>query len=281
MPVPAFPRTVMRWRWLDSVAAMNPQEQLMQLLREHNFDLVRQRKHKIYRNPNGLTFVTASTPSDRRAPQNALSTLKRILRDTNACDDSAAAIDPVSVVEPAPVTKPVSTTEALPMIDPPASMSDREWEAWKRQYWLDEKLRAKNERFLTAVSTYVGRVSELMHARNDVASIPGSDAVKSILRELHYKSKVVFYNFKGFDQGIVVHESSHQPILWASNGHIGISAFLFFNAYVQHGPLRPATIRFDWDGIPVLFELPEKDQRKFHLPSSRTRKTNARHPRRP
>jgi hypothetical protein len=45
------------------------------LLHELSFDLVRQRTHKIYRNPDGLTFVTASTPSDSQASRNALSTL--------------------------------------------------------------------------------------------------------------------------------------------------------------------------------------------------------------
>lgn len=256
---------------------MNPQDQLMKLLREHSFDLIRQRKHKIYRNPAGQQFVMASTPSDRRAPYNALSTLKRMLGDTNASAESANAnvgdeptplMVSAPVVEPAPVIKAADMIEPLSIMEPaPCPMSDHEWEVWKRQYWHDEKLRAKNERFLSAVSSYVGRVSDLMHSRNDVAAIPGSDAVKSMLRELRYKSKVVFYNFKGFDQGIVVHESPHQPILWASNGHIGISAFLFFNAYVQHGPSRQATLRFDWDGIPILFELPEKGARKLHMPT--------------
>lgn len=96
-----------------------------------------------------------------------------------------------------------------------------------------------------------------------------------MLRDLHYKSKVVLYTkskvvlytFKAFEKGIIVHERSDQPILWASNGHIGISAFLFFNAYVQHGPSRPTTLRFDWNGFPVLFELPEAGHRKFHVPN--------------
>lgn len=104
---------------------MNPQDQLMKLLREHSFDLVRQRKHKIYRNRVGLTFVTASTPSDRRAPQNALSTLKRMLRTTNVSDESATAIHSVSVAEVAPVIKVDSVIEPLPMIEPvAAAMSD-------------------------------------------------------------------------------------------------------------------------------------------------------------
>lgn len=185
--------------------------------------------------------------------------------NANVGDEPTPLIVSAPVVEPAPVIKAADMIELLSIMEPaPCPMSDHEWEVWKRQYWHDEKLRAKNERFLSAVSSYVGRVSDLMHSRNDVAAIPGSDAVKSMLRELRYKSKVVFYNFKGFDQGIIVHESPHQPILWASNGHIGISAFLFFNAYVQHGLSRQATLRFDWDGIPILFELPEKGDRKLH-----------------
>jgi hypothetical protein len=55
---------------------MNFQDQLMKSLRQHSFDLRLQRKHKIYRTLDGLTFVTASTPLNRRAPHNALSILK-------------------------------------------------------------------------------------------------------------------------------------------------------------------------------------------------------------
>src|SRR5713226_5321464 len=129
---------------------MNPQDQLMELLEKYNFDLVRQRKHRIFRNPDGLTFVTASTPSDRKAPQNALSTLRRILRRQTLMDESAMVIDPAPVAKESPVIQPVSTREPSPVIEPaPASISDQEWEAWKRQYWHDEKLRAKNEKFLS------------------------------------------------------------------------------------------------------------------------------------
>lgn len=49
------------------------------LLRSHGFDLARQKKHKVYKRDDGTTFVTASTPSDRRAEQKQLSTLCRVL----------------------------------------------------------------------------------------------------------------------------------------------------------------------------------------------------------
>jgi hypothetical protein len=42
-------------------------------------------------------------------------------------------------------------------------MSDVEWQAWERQYWRDEKQRAKNEKFLSIVSAYVDRASEVLH----------------------------------------------------------------------------------------------------------------------
>lgn len=39
--------------------------------------LQRQRKHQIYRLPNGRTFTVSSSPSDWRAEHNALARLKR------------------------------------------------------------------------------------------------------------------------------------------------------------------------------------------------------------
>lgn len=245
---------------------MDPHDELMALLQEHNFDLVRQRNHKIYRNPDGLTFVLASTPSDRLAPQNSLSTLKRILRQLNPAPEATEAITPSPLVEPAPTIQTFPTTESMPASEPaPASMSDQEWDVWKRQYWHDEKLRVKNEKFQSVVSMYVDRASELCRKREGVGLVSVTDAVKQLLRDCHYKSKVLLYNCKFFDQGIVMASLPDVPVLWASNGHIGISAFLLFNTYVQHGTSKLTTLRFDDDGTPVLFELPETSARKFYV----------------
>ncbi len=253
---------------------MNPQDQLMELLQEHSFDLVRHRKHKIYRNPDGLMFVTASTPSDRQAPQNALSTLKKILRQANSALESLQVADPTPLSEPVPEVhaplpvEPVPSIEPMPAIQPaPAYISDEEWEAWKRRYWHDEKLHAKNERFLSVVSAYVDRASELMHERGHLALdvFLATDAVKSKMRDFHYKSKVLLYNIAVFKQGIVFEQGTDMPVLWASNGHIGISALVYCNVYTQHEPSRVTTLRFDLDGFPVLCELPEKGARKFLL----------------
>lgn len=210
--------------------------------------------------------MTASTPSDWRASHNGLSTLKRILRRVHSEREPSEI-----VAEPAPLVGSVIESEIRlsPPIQPmpagepaPSYVTEQEWEAWKHQYWRDEKLRAKNERFLSAVSVHVDRVSRLMHDRQDIASGPATDAVKIILRKLHYKSKAVLYSCKFFNQGIVVMEREYQPILWASNGHISASAFIFFNAFLQHGPSMAATLRFLWDDIPVVFEVPEKAPHK-------------------
>ena len=51
------------------------------LLREHKFVLVRDDKHKVYRNPEGKVYVTAATPSDWRAGFNMLKALKRCIAE--------------------------------------------------------------------------------------------------------------------------------------------------------------------------------------------------------
>jgi hypothetical protein len=237
---------------------VDPQKQISELLGKYDFDLVRQRKHKVYRNPDGLIFVTASTPSDRRASHNALSILKRVLRRRDASDE---------VVAPRPEPPTVAVTLVAPEARTDrlsAPLSEGEWEAWKRQYWHDEKLRIKNERFLSAVDKYVSRVGELIYEREDVRPAPATDAVKSFLRGLGYKSKVLLYDCAFYSQGVPIEKAQHQPVLWASNGRIGVSAYLPCCTYVQHGPSKAERLRFDWGGMPVLFELPDREARRFY-----------------
>jgi len=54
------------------------------LLRKHGAKLVRHKKHKIYRLPDGRNFVESSTPSDVNAYKNGYHTLIRLLR--NPCE---------------------------------------------------------------------------------------------------------------------------------------------------------------------------------------------------
>lgn len=43
--------------------------------------LVRAHKHQVWRLPDGRNFVMSSSPSDHRAAQNQMRTLKRMLRN--------------------------------------------------------------------------------------------------------------------------------------------------------------------------------------------------------
>ena len=54
------------------------ERKLQNSLRALGFELVRQRKHRIYKNRAGCTFVIPSTPSDRRWSDNALADLARL-----------------------------------------------------------------------------------------------------------------------------------------------------------------------------------------------------------
>jgi hypothetical protein len=54
------------------------ERQLVNSLRAHGFELARQRKHRVYKNSAGSTFVIPSTPSDRRWSANALADLARL-----------------------------------------------------------------------------------------------------------------------------------------------------------------------------------------------------------
>jgi predicted RNA binding protein YcfA (HicA-like mRNA interferase family) len=51
------------------------------LLDQHGFELVRAKKHKVYRDRYGRTVVQSSTPSDVNAAQNQLKDIRRALRD--------------------------------------------------------------------------------------------------------------------------------------------------------------------------------------------------------
>lgn len=56
-----------------------PDGELKRLLDDHGFVLQRQIKHMVYKNPEGVIYVCASSPSDRWAYANAVAGLKRVL----------------------------------------------------------------------------------------------------------------------------------------------------------------------------------------------------------
>lgn len=57
----------------------NPKSTLERLIEEHGGVLVRKKKHKVYRFPNGSVFTVSSTPECSFAYDNALSLLKNLL----------------------------------------------------------------------------------------------------------------------------------------------------------------------------------------------------------
>lgn len=54
-------------------------EEQDRIFRQHGAVLVRQRKHEVWRFPDGRTFTRAKTPSDVRSDKNALMDLKLLL----------------------------------------------------------------------------------------------------------------------------------------------------------------------------------------------------------
>lgn len=57
----------------------DPQDEVARLLRAHGAVLVRGKKHKVYRFPDGRSFTHASTPSDTHAWANSLRSLRTVL----------------------------------------------------------------------------------------------------------------------------------------------------------------------------------------------------------
>lgn len=65
-------------------------KQISELLYTAGAHLIRKNSHQVYRFPNGRNFVTAATPSDRRASRNSLADLRRILEAQSAAVEEAA-----------------------------------------------------------------------------------------------------------------------------------------------------------------------------------------------
>jgi len=55
------------------------ERELFELLKQYDFELIRGKKHKVYKNRQGKTLVLASTPSDGGWAENALHNLKNCL----------------------------------------------------------------------------------------------------------------------------------------------------------------------------------------------------------
>jgi len=58
---------------------MDSKEEVFRLLKEHKAEFIRQRRHRIYRLPNGRIFVTGVTQTDERGWRNRLAQLRKLL----------------------------------------------------------------------------------------------------------------------------------------------------------------------------------------------------------
>ncbi len=59
---------------------MNPQQQVMTLLHKNGAELLRQKRHFVFRLRSGRRWITPKTPSDSRSWRNNLADLKRTLK---------------------------------------------------------------------------------------------------------------------------------------------------------------------------------------------------------
>lgn len=76
-----------------------PNGEIKDLLDLHKFVLCREKKHQIWRNPNGLVYVLSNTPGDKWAYANALGELKRVVgyRKTPRKTEKREKLTPVIV----------------------------------------------------------------------------------------------------------------------------------------------------------------------------------------
>ena len=58
---------------------MDSKHEIFRLLKENRAELVRRRKHEVYRLPNGNIFVTGLTQTDDRGWRNRLAQLRKLL----------------------------------------------------------------------------------------------------------------------------------------------------------------------------------------------------------
>src|SRR5580704_8020529 len=58
---------------------MDSKEEVFRLLKEHKASLIRQRRHRVYRLPDGRIFVTSLTQTDERGWRNCLAQLRKLL----------------------------------------------------------------------------------------------------------------------------------------------------------------------------------------------------------
>lgn len=68
---------------------MDAKAEVFRILKEHRAQLIRHKKHQVYRLPNGKIFVTGSTRTDIRGWRNRLAQLRRLQSITSSENGAA------------------------------------------------------------------------------------------------------------------------------------------------------------------------------------------------
>jgi predicted RNA binding protein YcfA (HicA-like mRNA interferase family) len=140
-------------------------QELQKNLRAHGFELARQRKHRVYKDRAGRTFVTSSTPSDRRWSAKALADLVRMCGPTGRDSRPLRArrrhgrLEPAFACLPADVVKP-----PRPPVnpDPAPALSRADQQRLKRREKHQVQRGAKIERQRAQLSDIARRAHEFM-----------------------------------------------------------------------------------------------------------------------
>lgn len=180
---------------------MSAETQVRRLLDAHDFALVRQRKHNVYRNPAGITFVRPHTGSDsRRGDRNSLADLKRVLRGHGLpITTPASEIRASKSVRKPDVTPeasrlstavdnsgPVATPAPPPSPAPLTKAEQKKLARWERNYAAKERKREE----------FYGQLNTLLAGCRDLVEFGASDCAiawgfSEALRRTGYQTRLM------------------------------------------------------------------------------------------
>jgi hypothetical protein len=141
------------------------EQRLWDNLRVHGFEIVRQRKHRVYKNPMGQTFIVPSTPSDRRWSANALADLARLCGPTETDPRPLRARRQhgrLERIEPRSAEQPQPPVELIPAPVPAPALSRADRQRLKRWEKHEGQRAAKGERQLAKLRDLAYRAHALL-----------------------------------------------------------------------------------------------------------------------
>jgi hypothetical protein len=142
------------------------------LLDQHGFQLARSRKHRVYKNADGTTFVTASTPSDWRAERNSISDFAKLLGksigELTAPAKPKRAARHHSRLEPVTMPEPTPTPIGAPAPPPDIKLERQIRMLEKRQRKYDATKAVKLAKKIERLMWFVNKAHELYVERVEV-----------------------------------------------------------------------------------------------------------------